>query len=138
MRLPFQPHQARPSLRVGCIIIYLLSLPCLAQMTPQAQVTAGAQSGAPLIIMLDEAIRRAQTNEPNFAAARAEAKATALDRSISRAALLPNAVYHNQFLYTQGNGQGVTIAPDGTRTPAPPIFIANNAVHEYMSQAVVT
>jgi outer membrane protein TolC len=91
-----------------------------------------------MVITLEEAIRRAQANEPNFAIARAEAGATALARSIARAALLPNAVYHNQFLYTQGNGQGVTIAPDGTRTPAPPIFIANNAVHEYMSQAVVT
>jgi outer membrane protein TolC len=91
-----------------------------------------------MVITLEEAIRRAQANEPNFAIARAEVKATALDRSIAHAALLPNAVYHNQFLYTQGNGEGVTIAPDGTRTPAPPIFIANNAVHEYMSQAVVT
>jgi len=136
MRLPFQPHHA-PSLCVGCIIICLLSLPCFAQMSPP-QAAAGGQSNAPMVITLDEAIRRAQANEPNFAIARAEAKATALDRSIARAALLPNAVYHNQVLYTQGNGQGVTIAPDGTRTPAPPIFIANNAVHEYMSQAVVT
>jgi outer membrane protein TolC len=138
MSLPFQPHQARPSLCVGCIIIYLLSLPCFAQMTPQQQAAAGAQSGAPLVITLNEAIRRAQTNEPNFATARAEAKATGLDRSISRAALLPGAVYHNQFLYTQGNGIGTTKAADGTLTPAPPIFIANNAVHEYTSQAAVT
>jgi outer membrane protein TolC len=135
MRLPFQPHQARPSLRVGCIIIYLLSLPCFAQMTPQQQVAAGAQSGAPLIITLDEAIRRAQTNEPNFAAARAEAKATALDRSIARAALLPNAVYHNQYLYTQGTAG--TVSVDGNQTTSP-IFIANNAVHEYTSQAAMT
>jgi outer membrane protein TolC len=138
MSLPFQPHQARPSLRVGCIIIYLLSLPCFAQMTPLQQAAAGAQSGAPLIITLDEAIRRAETNEPNFAVARSEAKATALDRSIARAAQLPNAVYHNQYLYTQGNGIGTTKAADGSLTPAPPIFIANNAVHEYLSQAVVT
>ena len=137
MRLPFQPHHARPSLRGGCIIIYLLSLPGFARMAPP-QAAAGAQSGTPLIITLDEAIRRAETNEPNFAVARAEAKATALDRSIARAAQLPNAVYHNQYLYTQGNGIGTTKAADGSLTPAPPIFIANNAVHEYLSQAVVT
>jgi outer membrane protein TolC len=136
MSLPFQPHQARPSLCVvGCIIIYLLSLPCFAQMTPQQQAATDAQSGAPLIVTLDEAIRRAQTNEPNFAAARAEAKATALDRSISRAALLPNAVYHNQYLYTQGTIG--TVPVDGNQTTSP-IFIANNAVHEYTSQAAVT
>jgi outer membrane protein TolC len=122
---------------VGGIILCLFSLCCLAQTAPP-QGTVNAPSGAPLVITLDEAIRRAQANEPNFAAAQAEAKATALDRSIARAALLPNAVYHNQFLYTQGNGQGATIAADGTRTPAPPIFIANNAVHEYTSQAAVT
>jgi outer membrane protein TolC len=120
---------------VGCIIIYLLSLPCFAQMQPQA--AAGTQSGAALTVTLDEAIRRAQTNEPNFAAARAEAKATALDRSISRAALLPNAVYHNQYLYTQGTGGTGTLLAGSTQTPAP-IFIANNAVHEYTSQAAVT
>jgi outer membrane protein TolC len=122
---------------VAGICLCFLSLRGFAQTAPP-QTTAGAQPGAPLVITLDEAIHRAQANEPNFATARAEAKASALDRSIARAALLPNAVYHNQFLYTQGNGQGVTVAPDGTRTPAPPIFIANNAVHEYTSQAAVT
>ncbi|HEY2001417.1 MAG TPA: TolC family protein, partial [Acidobacteriaceae bacterium] len=136
MRLTFQRHHARCGKCVGCIVIFLLSLPCFAQTAPQA--TATGQPAAPRVVSLEEAIRRAQANEPNFATASAEAKATALDRSISRAALLPNAVYHNQFLYTQGNGQGVTISPDGTQTPAPPIFIANNAVHEYTSQAVVT
>lgn len=119
---------------VGCILLCLLSLRCFAQTAPQQAVT-GAQPGEPLIITLDEAIRRAQTNEPNFAAARAEAKATALDRSISRAALLPNAVYHNQFLYTQGTSG--TVPVDGNQTTSP-IFIANNAVHEYTSQAAVT
>jgi outer membrane protein TolC len=118
---------------VGCIIIYLLSRPCFAQMTQQ-QAAAGAQSGTPLTITLDDAIRRAQTNEPNFAVARAEAKATALDRSISRAALLPGAVYHNQYLYTQGTSG--TVSVDGSQTTSP-IFIANNAVHEYTSQAAV-
>jgi outer membrane protein TolC len=96
---------------------------------------AGTQASAPLTITLDEAIRRAQVNEPNFAATRAEAKATALDRSITRAALLPDAVYHNQYLYTQGTSG--TVSVDGNQTPSP-IFIANNAVHEYTSQAAVT
>jgi outer membrane protein TolC len=136
MMLTLQPHHARPRICVGGIFL-CLALRCFAQAAAP-QGTAGAQPSAPMVITLEEAIRRAQANEPNFAIARAEAGVTAVDRSIARAALLPNAVYHNQFLYTQGNGEGVTIAPDGTRTPAPPIFIANNAVHEYMSQAVVT
>ncbi|HEY3990695.1 MAG TPA: TolC family protein [Acidobacteriaceae bacterium] len=139
MRLNFQPHHMRRWFCVGCAAISLFFLPSAAQMAPpQAAASARGPSNAPLVITLDEAIRRAQANEPNFAAARGEAKATALDRSISRAALLPNAVYHNQFLYTQGNGLGTTKTADGNLTPAPPIFIANNAVHEYTSQAAVT
>jgi outer membrane protein len=134
MRWTFEPHHVRSGCCVGYIVLCLLSMHCLAQAaSPQA--VAGAQPGAPLIITLDEAIRRAQTNEPNFAVARAEAKATALDRSISRAALLPNAVYHNQYLYTQGTAG--TVPVDGNQTTSP-IFIANNTVHEYTSQAAVT
>jgi outer membrane protein TolC len=120
---------------VGGIILCLLSLRCIAQVAPP-QGTAAGPSATPPVITLDEAIRRAQANEPNFAIARAEAKATALDRSIARSALLPNAVYHNQFLYTQGVGTAGT-APSGG-VPTPVIFIANNAVHEYTSQAAVT
>jgi outer membrane protein TolC len=129
MRWTFEPHHVRSGCCVGCILLCLLSLHCVAQTVPSQAVT-----GAPLIITLDEAIRRAQTNEPNFAVARAEAKATALDRSISRAALLPGAVYHNQYLYTQGTAG--TVPVDGNQTTSP-IFIANNAVHEYTSQAAV-
>ena len=134
MRLNFQPHHSRPAFCAACIIISLLSQPCFAQAAPP-QSTAGAQTSAPLVITLDEAIHRAQANEPNFATARAEAKATALDRSIARAALLPNAIYHNQFLYTQGTG-GSADCSNGVQTPV--IFIANNSVHEYISQAAVT
>jgi outer membrane protein TolC len=98
---------------------------------------ADGSSNAPTVITLPQAIDRAQGNDPNVAAAGADAKATALDRSISHAALLPNAVYHNQYLYTQGTGGKGTLLAGSTQTPAP-IFIANNAVHEYTSQAAVT
>jgi outer membrane protein TolC len=135
MRRNFEPHHARPAFCVGGILLCLFSLRCFAQ-TAAPQGTAGAPSGTPLVITLDEAIRRAQASEPNFAVALGEAKATALDRSIARAALLPNAVYHNQFLYTQGVGASGTTAAGGVPTPV--IFIANNAVHEYTSQAAVT
>ena len=54
----------------------------------------------------------ARANEPTFAAAAANARVAALDHSIARAALLPNATFHNQYLYTQPNGSTVTL-PDG-------------------------
>ena len=111
--------------------------PSLAQgasQTVAAPQTTSAEP-SPAIISLDEAIKRAQANEPLLAAASAEARAASLDRSIARAALLPSAVYHNQLLYTQPNGLRNQAGQAGSQ--AAPIFIANNAVHEYASQAVV-
>jgi outer membrane protein TolC len=83
-------------------------------------------SAKPVAITLDEAIRRAEANEPAYAVASAESRASALDRFIARAGLLPNVAYHNQALYTQTN-----------RGETTPRFIGNNAAREYSSQAVV-
>ncbi|HEX3437554.1 MAG TPA: TolC family protein [Pseudacidobacterium sp.] len=94
-------------------------------------------ASAPVIITLDDAIHRAQANEPAFAASVADNKVAALDRSIARAALLPNAVYHNQVLYTQPNGES-NQAGQGVGSQPSPRFIANNAVREYASQAQIT
>ncbi len=90
----------------------------------------------PIVISLEEAIGRAEANEPTFATALADSKVAGLDRSIARAGLLPNAVYHNQALYTQPNGLE-NQAGQGAGAQPSPKFIANNAVHEYASQAVV-
>jgi outer membrane protein TolC len=86
-------------------------------------------------ITLEQAIALARANEPTFAAAAANARVTALDHSIARAALLPNATFHNQYLYTQPNGLFNATATRGVQSF--PVFIANNGVHEYTSQAVI-
>jgi outer membrane protein TolC len=96
--------------------------------------TAGAGSPPP-VITLDEAIRRAQSNEPAFAAALADKKVASIDRSIARSSFLPSAVYHNQVLYTEPNGLHNQAGQVGSQSS--PIFIANNAVREYASQAVI-
>lgn len=117
---------------------FLLVMPNLVMpLVAQTAAPSAPAPPAPDRITLQEAIHRAQANEPNFAMARADAKITALDRSIARAALLPNAIYHNQYLYTQGTGVTTTLTGNGTTFPSP-IFIANNTVHEYISQASVT
>jgi outer membrane protein TolC len=90
-------------------------------------------SGA-AVISLSEAIRRAEQNEPVFASALAAQKSAAIDRYLGKAALLPSVLYHNQLLYTQPNGQTIQVAQ---RAQASPIFIANNAIHEYTSQASI-
>lgn len=94
-----------------------------------------ATSAAVQQISLDEAIRLAEKNEPVFAAARAQAGIAKLDHSVAAATLLPSVTYHNQYLFTQGNGSNDRIGQ--TTTSAAPRFIANNAVHEYASQGVV-
>jgi outer membrane protein TolC len=103
-----------------------------------------AQSGQPspaAPITLDEAIRRAQTVETTYGAAVADAGIAQAQRGIARSTLLPGVVYHNQFLYTQGT-QVQTSALGQTTSNAQPTspvrFIANNAVHEYVSQGIVT
>jgi outer membrane protein TolC len=111
-----------------------LVMPLGAQTAPSP---ASPPPGAPTPITLEEAIHRAQASEPNFAMARADAKVAGLDRSIARAALLPNAIYHNQYLYTQGAGATATLTSSGTTIPSV-VFIANNAVHEYVSQVSLT
>jgi outer membrane protein TolC len=105
-----------------------------AQSAGPVSSTAPA-SAAVQQISLDEAIRLAEKNEPVFAAARAQARIAKLDHSVAAASLLPSVTYHNQYLFTQGNGSNDRIGQ--TTTSAAPRFIANNAVHEYASQGVV-
>ena len=98
-------------------------------------LVAAAQVSSPQNpIPLAEAIRLAQQNEPVFAAATANQKTTQIDRYLAKALLLPSVTYHNQMLYTQPNGAISQVGP--VSTPAP-IFIANNAIHEYTSQASI-
>ncbi len=127
---------------VSCCLPLLLmaSTHSHGQQTTAAQGNA-AQPSAPLT--LDEAIRRAEANQPAFAVAAAESKATALERKDARAALLPNAQFHNQYLFTESNHTSTTVGTGGSHfdnqgvSQSLPVFIANNAVHEYYSQGVV-
>src|SRR6516165_3858269 len=91
---------------------------------------AAQQAAAPPVsISLEDAIKRAQSANTAFAAANADTMIAQSEHTIARSLLLPSVVYHNQYLYTQGTGQPAT---------APVKFIANNAVHEYVSQGSVT
>jgi outer membrane protein TolC len=87
-------------------------------------------------ITLDDAIRLGEANEPSFAAAVAESRATALERKDARAALLPSVTAHNQYLYTESNHTKSSTTQGGVNQSLP-AFIANNSVHEYVNQASV-
>jgi len=90
--------------------------------TPQAAPLASAT----LRLTLEDALARARKNSTQFQAAQTDAAIARQDRYQAAAALLPSVTYNNQALYTQSNGPGNPVR-----------FIANNAVHEYVSQANV-
>jgi outer membrane protein TolC len=95
----------------------------------------GQQPAVEQHISLTAAIHRAEENEPAFAASLATQRTAKIDSYLAKAALLPSVTYHNQVLYTQPNGQTNQGGQAGTQ--ASPIFIANNAIHEYTSQASI-
>ena len=89
--------------------------------TPSA-APAATQPPATIVLTLADALARAKENSPQFQAAVTELGLAREDRYQSRAALLPGVNYNNSFIYTQGNGT------------ASGRYIANNGVHEYISQ----
>jgi outer membrane protein TolC len=101
--------------------------------TQQAHAQPGTTaSAAPLRLSLQEALDRARKNSTQFQAALTTAGLARQDRRQALAALLPTVTYNNSVLYTQGSGPVAAAA-----TGVPVVFIANNAVHEYISQGNV-
>jgi len=95
-----------------------------------AQPTTG--SAAPIRLTLQDALDRARKNSVPFQAAVTNAGLARQDRRQAFNALLPSVTYDNSAIYTQSAGPIATAA-----IGVPVIFIANNAVHEYVSQANV-
>src|ERR1700676_3582382 len=102
---------------------------------PQGTAQTGTvATGTPLRLTLEDALDRARKNSTQFQAAMTNAGLAREDRKQAFASLLPTVTYNNSAIYTQGTGlanQAVTPAL------SPVVFIANNAVHEYVSQANV-
>ncbi len=90
----------------------------------KASQQEAARTSQRLRLTLQDALALARKNSTQFQAAQTDAALARQDRYQAAAALLPSLTYNNQALYTQHNRNGV-------------IFIANNAPHEYVSQANV-
>jgi outer membrane protein TolC len=105
-----------------------------AQETPAPANTAPAketQQGTPATtaavrLTLEDALARARKNSTQFQLAQTDAAMARQDRYQAATALLPSVTYNNQAIYTKGNGPGNPVR-----------FIANNSVHEYISQGNV-
>lgn len=85
---------------------------------------ANSTTAIPLRLTLQDALARAKKNSVQFQAALTDSGIARQDRYQAGAALLPSVTYNNEALYTKSNQNGIA-------------FIANNAPHEYVSQANV-
>src|SRR5204863_3846143 len=92
--------------------------------SPQAASQGPANSTQPRRLTLQDVLALARKNSVQFQSAQTDAAISRQDRYQAATALLPSVTYNNQALYTKSNGPG-----NGVR------YIANNAVHEYISQA---
>ncbi|MGC2111561.1 MAG: TolC family protein [Candidatus Korobacteraceae bacterium] len=112
---------------IALVAVWSLAAVALhAQVVPAQPATSDARAASATIsLTLADALARAKANSPQFQAALMQAGLAREDRVQARAALLPNIDYNNGFLYTQGNGT------------ASGRFIADNGVHEYVSQGAV-
>lgn len=119
--------------RFGYIAVLIASEIVLPVARSQTQP---ASTDSSQTITLDDALKLAQANEPSFAAAVAESRATALEHKDAKAGLLPSVTFHNQYLFTESNHSS-TATGHGGASQSLPIYIANNAVHEYVNQASV-
>ena len=133
------PATHQIGLRIS-ILVLACSLPSFAQIHEMSAAAQGANSpsgNAPLTITLQDALQRARTNEPQYRSAVTDLGLAREDRVQARAALLPNVSFNNSFIYTQGTGPlppSCVNSPTGCPTSR---FIANNGVHEYISQGDV-
>jgi outer membrane protein TolC len=127
------PRHSVAGTKIALLFGLSLALAASAQTGPNAVVsgsdnqqnTGSAPTNAPLALTLQDALERAKKNNPEYRAAMTEFGVARGDRVQSRAALLPSVNYNAGFIYTEGTG---TSAPK---------FVANNGVHEYISQGNV-
>ena len=110
-------------------------LPSTTPISRAAPAAAAAAAESPVHISFAQAEESARKIEPAWLAQQTARGSAVYDRRMALAGLLPQATYHGEALYTQPNG-----VPDSGPLPGTigPVFIANNSVREYISQAWVT
>lgn len=113
--------------RISVLAVTLAVLPAFLRaqaappQSPPGAATAQAEA-PPLTLTLQDALERARVNSTQFRGAVMQARLAHEDKVQARAGLLPSVGYEGQYVYTEGNG-----TPSGR-------FIANNGVHEYLSE----
>jgi len=104
-----------------------------AATAPAVQSPPSQGGNAALHLTFQGALELARKNSTRFQAAVTNFAVVREDRAQARDALLPSANYNNSAIYTQSSGA----LPAAVSGAPPVVFIANNAVHEYLSQSNV-
>ena len=107
------------------ILAALVCFACSAWSQEKAGTANPTGTTTPTTLTLDEAIRLAKVNAPQFRAAVTESGIARQDRVQARAAMLPDVSFTTGTIYTQ---------PNGTSTG---VFVGANSIHEYVGQGVV-
>src|SRR5690348_2204148 len=125
-------------LRLLILAVGVGILPVASQGQAQQAAPATASTQAPLTLTLQDALKRARANSVPYQAALTDQGVAHEDQVQARAALLPKVNYQNEFIYTQPAGGPTESANPGTTASGAqaPRFIANNSVHEYLSEGV--
>jgi outer membrane protein TolC len=101
--------------------------PAPANPAPTKEAQQGTSATSPALrLTLQDALARARKNSTQFQSALTDAGLAREDKIQARDALLPGVNYNTQALYTESNGPGNPVR-----------YIANNSVHEYISQGNV-
>lgn len=129
-------HKNLTKALAGPAFFFLLSAAvAFGQAADSAPQSASASAPAP-VITLEEAIHRAQTSDPAFAAAQGASKSARLDREIAVAGLLPTVHLYSQDIYMQPNGLQAE-GGEGDLTPNPKFVSYDARPWEYIAQGVV-
>lgn len=118
-----------------CFFVLVLVVATTRLFAQGAQATPA--QGAPLTVTLQDALQRARMNDPQYRSAITDLGLAHEDRVQARAGLLPDVNYNNSFIYTEGVGKQVINCLSSTLGCPTSRFIANNGVHEYISQGDV-
>ena len=133
----FRSHiEPRAHLLIFILVLLAAAPASFAQVTLDTQ-SSNAAGSAPLTITLQDALQRARQNDPQYRSAVTDLGLAREDRVQARAGLLPDVNYNNSFIYTEGIGRLPASCATSTAGCPTSKFVANNGVHEYISQADV-
>lgn len=137
------PTRLLAAVLFSCALSASAQNPTDVTVSSSPQQTAAAPSNAPLTLTLQDALQRAKANSPQFQAAVTAFGVAHSDKVQARANMLPNVSYTMGTIYTEPTRVktatgGLVPLPATTTAGTPFIFIANNGVHEYIAQGVVS